>query len=140
VNDPAYNRPMQSTTFQVTTHAREEIIVITRQVEAALKDLGTNDGFCLISTPHTTAAIAINENADPDVPSDLIRALRAMVPQVRFDHGEGNSDAHLLSALIGPSELLPLRGGKLALGTWQGIYLVELDGPRRRTVAVDVLG
>lgn len=130
---------MKSTTFKVTTHAREEIIIVTREVHAALATLSDGDGLCTIFTPHTTAAITVNENADPDVPSDLVRALRAMVPDIQFDHGEGNSDAHLLSSLIGCSVTLPYRAGKLLLGRWQGIYFVELDGPRAREVSVHVL-
>ena len=101
--------------------------------------MGAADGLCTIFTPHTTAAITVNENADPDVPADLVRALRAMVPEVRFDHAEGNSDAHLLSAIIGASVTVPVRGGSLALGTWQGIFFVELDGPRSRKVEVHYL-
>jgi secondary thiamine-phosphate synthase enzyme len=88
--------------------------------------------------PHTTCAISVNENADPDVPTDLVKALRAMIPNVQFRHGEGNSDAHLLSMLIGTSLSWPYRDGALVLGTWQGVYFVELDGPREREVRVYV--
>lgn len=98
----------------------------------------TGDGICTIVVPHTTCAISVNENADPDVPADLTRALRAMIPNVRFDHGEGNSDAHLLSMIIGASLTWPYRDGKLVMGTWQGVYFVELDGPRERSVSVYV--
>jgi secondary thiamine-phosphate synthase enzyme len=80
----------------------------------------------------------VNENADPDVPADLVKALRAMIPNVKFRHGEGNSDAHLLSMMIGSSLSWPYRDGALVLGTWQGVYFVELDGPRERTVSVYV--
>jgi secondary thiamine-phosphate synthase enzyme len=97
------------------------------------------DGLCTIIVPHTTCAISVNENADPDVPADLTKALRALVPDVRFEHGEGNSDAHFLSTLIGTSLTWPYRGGKLVLGRWQGIYFVELDGPRTRKVNVYVV-
>lgn len=133
-----YNRTMQTQKFEVRTHDREEIRIITREVEDALRAIGVAEGICTIFTPHTTAAVTINENADPDVPADIIRALRAMIPEVRFDHGEGNSDAHLLSAIIGPSLNVPFSNGKLLLGTWQGIYFVELDGPRKREVRVYV--
>ncbi len=129
---------MKETTFRVNTSEREQIILITREVDSALRNLTTGDGICTIVVPHTTCAISVNENADPDVPADLTRALRAMIPDVRFEHGEGNSDAHLLSMLIGCSLQWPYRNGKLVLGTWQGIYFVELDGPRDRKVTVYV--
>jgi secondary thiamine-phosphate synthase enzyme len=130
---------VKSTSFRIETSQREEIVLIDRQVADALRSIDATSGLCAIFTPHTTSAITVNENADPDVPADLIRALRAMVPNVRFDHGEGNSDAHLLSAIIGPSITLPLLDGKLKLGRWQGIYFVELDGPRQRTVELHVI-
>jgi len=129
---------MQESTFTVQTSAREEILIITAEVNRALGELTGDDGICTIIVPHTTCAISVNENADPDVPADLTRALRAMVPNVRFEHGEGNSDAHLLSTLIGTSLSWPYRKGKLVLGTWQGIYFIELDGPRQRKVTVYV--
>jgi len=125
-------------TFSVKTTAREQILIITDEVQRALGDLTDGDGICTIVTPHTTCAISVNENADPDVPADLTKALRAMIPNVDFKHGEGNSDAHFLSMLIGTSLTWPYRNAKLVLGTWQGIYLVELDGPRRRKVTVYV--
>ena len=129
---------MQERTFSVRTRAREEILVVTKDVQRALDEMTSGDGICTIVVPHTTCAISVNENADPDVPADLTRALRAMIPNVKFDHGEGNSDAHLLSMLIGPSLSWPYRNGKLVLGTWQGIYFIELDGPRTRKVTVYV--
>src|SRR5688572_4050444 len=130
---------MQSASFQVRTSAREEILQITTEVERALASIAPGrEGICTILTPHTSAALTINENADPDVRTDVVRALRAMIPQVRFAHGEGNSDSHLLSALIGASLSLPFRDGKLLLGRWQGIWLIELDGPRTREVSVHV--
>ena len=127
---------MKETTFRVRTSEREQILIITKEVDAALSSLTNGDGICTIIVPHTTCAISVNENADPDVPRDLTRALRAMVPAVRFDHGEGNSDAHLLSMIIGCSLAWPYRNGKLVMGTWQGVYFVELDGPRERKVSV----
>jgi len=126
-------------TIFIRSTEREQILIITREIAAALAELdGSGDGIATIIVPHTTCAISVNENADPDVPADLTRALRAMVPKVRFDHGEGNSDAHLLSMLIGTSLAWPYRDGKLVLGTWQGIYFIELDGPRQRKVTVYV--
>ena len=129
---------MQETTFRVRTSEREQILIVTREVNHALSSLTSGDGICTIVVPHTTCAISVNENADPDVPADLTKALRAMIPNVKFAHGEGNSDAHLLSMLIGCSLSWPYRNGKLVLGTWQGIYFVELDGPRERKVSVYV--
>jgi secondary thiamine-phosphate synthase enzyme len=129
---------MKETTFRLRTSEREEIVLITREVDAALTGLGVDDGICTVVVPHTTCAISVNENADPDVPADLVKALRAMIPDVKFRHGEGNSDAHLLSMLIGSSLTWPFRGAKLALGRWQGVYFVELDGPRERRVSVYV--
>src|SRR5437588_6934145 len=122
---------MREKTFSLRTAAREQILIITAQVDRALGEVsGGGDGICNIIVPHTTCAISVNENADPDVPADLTKALRAMVPNVHFRHGEGNSDAHLLSTLIGTSLTWPYRNGKLVLGTWQGVYFIELDGPR----------
>ncbi|HYU25399.1 MAG TPA: secondary thiamine-phosphate synthase enzyme YjbQ [Thermoanaerobaculia bacterium] len=129
---------MRENTFAVRTTAREQIVLVTSEVNRALGELTKDDGLCTIIVPHTTCAISVNENADPDVPADLTKALRALVPNVNFRHGEGNSDAHFLSMLIGTSLTWPYRGGKLVLGTWQGIYFVELDGPRSRTVMVYV--
>jgi secondary thiamine-phosphate synthase enzyme len=116
--------------FTVRTTAREQILIITPDVQRALESLTHGDGIATIVVPHTTCAISVNENADPEVPADLTKALRALVPKVRFAHGEGNSDAHFLSLLIGCSLAWPYRAGKLVLGTWQGIYFIELDGPR----------
>lgn len=127
---------MRSATFPVRTTAHTEIRLITEEVNRALEGLGAPDGLCTIYTPHTTAAISINEDADPDVLTDLTRAFAKLVPPVRFDHGEGNSDAHFLSTLVGVSVTVPVRGAKLALGRWQGIYFLEFDGPRTREVQV----
>ena len=127
---------MRETTFRVRTTEREQILIITKEVNAALGSLDASEGIATLIVPHTTCAISVNENADPDVPRDLVKALRAMIPNVRFEHGEGNSDAHLMSMLIGCSLQWPYRGGKLVLGTWQGVYFVELDGPRERKVMV----
>lgn len=126
---------MRSKSFRVKTSKRVEIVFITNEVEGALAELGESEGLATILVPHTTAAVSINENADPDVPLDLERAFAAVVPRVRFDHGEGNSDAHFLSTLVGTSVTVPWRG-RLLLGTWQGIYFLEFDGPRTREVQV----
>jgi secondary thiamine-phosphate synthase enzyme len=132
---------LREQSFTVRTTAREQILLITPDVQRALSGLTLNDGIATIIVPHTTCAISVNENADPDVPADLTKALRALVPKVRFAHGEGNSDAHFLSLLIGTSLSWPYRNGQLILGTWQGIYFIELDGPRpSRKVTVYVNG
>jgi secondary thiamine-phosphate synthase enzyme len=127
---------MKETTFRVRTAEREQIVLITAQVNSALETLTSGDGVCTVIVPHTTCAISVNENADPDVPADLVKAFRALVPDVKFRHGEGNSDAHFLSTLIGCSLSWPYRNGKLVLGTWQGVYFLEFDGPRERNVSV----
>ncbi len=129
---------VQESTFSVRTTAREQIVIVTAEVNRALAAMTEGQGLCTIVVPHTTCAISVNENADPDVPADLTKALGALVPNVSFRHGEGNSDAHFLSMLIGTSLTWPYRGGALVLGTWQGIYFVELDGPRTRKVTVYV--
>jgi secondary thiamine-phosphate synthase enzyme len=126
--------------FQVRTTRKIERRDITEQVRSAAARLGALSGALLVSLPHTTAAVTVGEAWDPDVTGDIERALEAWVPSVRFDHGEGNSPAHFLSEAIGVSCLLPIARGKLVLGRWQGIFLIELDGPRERTVTVQVLG
>ena len=127
-------------TFEVRSTSRRQMIDITREVASAVADAGPADGLCHVFVRHTTAAVTVNENADPDVQRDLLAAFEAMIPAVDFRHAEGNSDAHLLSSLVGESVALPIEKGRLALGTWQGVYFVELDGPRRRRVHVTVVG
>ncbi len=123
--------------IEVRSGARREMIDITSKVADAVE--GAGDGLCQVFVPHTTAAVVINEHADPDVARDLIAAYEAMVPQIRFAHAEGNSDAHLMATLLGSSVTVPVEGGRLRLGTWQGIFFVELDGPRSRKVRVNLL-
>jgi len=125
--------------LEVQTRSRGELRDITAEVQKVVLDSGVSDGLCHIFVPHTTAGLTLNENWDPDVRGDLVRALEAMVPNVSFRHGEGNSPAHLLASLLGASQALFVRSGKLVLGSWQGIYLAEFDGPRRRRVLVKVL-
>ncbi len=131
---------MLSTTLHLRTSAREQILLVTEQVEAALRELAPDgEGICTLYTPHTTAALTINEDADPDVQTDLLAAFKSLVPRnVTFRHAEGNSDAHFLSSVIGVSLQVPYRKGKLLLGRWQGIWFVELDGPRTRDVIIHV--
>lgn len=125
--------------FRVRTKKKIARVEITKEVERAAKELGAKSGALLVSVPHTTAAVTVGETWDEDVTTDVERALAAWVPDVRFDHGEGNSPAHFLSEAIGVSCLVPLEDGKPVLGRWQGIVLVELDGPRERTVQVRAL-
>jgi secondary thiamine-phosphate synthase enzyme len=124
--------------FQVQTSRKIQRLDITQEVARAAKSFPGGTAL-LITTPHTTAAVTVGEAWDPDVTGDIERALDAWVPNVRFDHGEGNSAAHFLSEAIGNARLVPLEKGKPALGRWQGIFLIELDGPRERTVEVRVL-
>ena len=119
---------------------QEGFVDITGRVQKAVRDSGVSEGTALVFVPHTTAAVTINENADPDVLHDLRLALAALVPKLPYRHGEGNSPAHLKSSLFGCSQLVPIVNGKLALGTWQGIYFCEFDGPRRRNFQVVVQG
>ncbi len=127
---------MSAVVFRVRTERAIERRDITEDVAKAAARLKAVSGALLVSVPHTTAAIVVGENWDPDVTADMERALAAWVPGVRFDHGEGNSPAHFLSEAIGNSRLVPLEDGRPALGQWQGVFLIELDGPRERTVEV----
>jgi secondary thiamine-phosphate synthase enzyme len=128
---------MAMTEFRVQTHERTELLDITEAVARAVREAGITDGLCLVYCPHTTAAITINENADPDVARDLRFELDKVIPfDDGYHHGEGNSAAHIKSSLIGCSETLIIEGGRPVLGTWQGIYFCEFDGPRTRRVIV----
>ena len=128
-----------SVEFRVHTRKKIARVDITKEVERAAKEIGAKSGALLVSVPHTTAAVTVGETWDEDVTTDVERALSKWVPDVRFDHAEGNSPAHFLSEAIGVSCLVPLENGKPVLGRWQGIVLIELDGPRERTVRVHVL-
>ncbi len=122
---------MKEITLQ--TRARAEMIDITAAVNSAIRENHIEDGVCLIYTPHTTAAITINENADPDVPRDILAALDRAVPlSANYRHAEGNSAAHVKSSLVGASELVIIENGRLVLGAWQSIFFCEFDGPRTR--------
>jgi secondary thiamine-phosphate synthase enzyme len=127
----------ESMKIEVRSGARREMIDITSKVADAVE--GAGDGLCHVFVPHTTAAVVINEHADPDVARDLTAAYEAMVPQIHFAHAEGNSDAHLMATLLGSSVTVPVEGGRLRLGTWQGIFFVELDGPRSRKLWVSLV-
>jgi secondary thiamine-phosphate synthase enzyme len=128
---------MKGKKLTVSTTRKIERKDITGEVGKAVADL--EHGFVVVSVPHTTAAVTIGENWDPDVGTDVERALAKWVPDVPFEHGEGNSAAHFLSEAIGNARLLKVEEGKLRLGRWQGVFLLELDGPRERTVHVDAL-
>ncbi|HPC95587.1 MAG TPA: secondary thiamine-phosphate synthase enzyme YjbQ [Sedimentisphaerales bacterium] len=128
--------------FCVSTHRRNEMIDITAQVQSIVRDSEIANGQVVVFCPHTTAAITINENADPAVPHDILLTLKELLPHDRagYRHSEGNSDAHCASSLVGASELLLLYDGRLTLGSWQGIFFCEFDGPRNRKVVVQVCG
>lgn len=126
------------TEIEVRSHARRQLVVITAEVQTAVRESGVDRGLCHVYVPHTTAAVVINENADPDVPRDLLAACESLVPDISFAHAEGNSDAHFLSTVLGCSVTVPVEAGKARLGTWQGVFFVELDGPRTRRVWVTV--
>ena len=119
--------------ISLETHSRVEMIDITAAVQKAVGEENIEEGFCLVYTPHTTAAVTINENADPDVPRDILAALDRAVPfSANYRHAEGNSAAHVKSSLVGASEMVIIENGRLVLGTWQSIFFCEFDGPRTR--------
>ena len=125
----------------VKTHDRTQLIDITSQVQKAVTDSGRQEGFCMVYCPHTTGAITINESADPSVRSDIVMALNQIVPwDAPYRHMEGNSPAHVKSSLVGASELIAIDKGRLVLGTWQGVFFCEFDGPRTRKVHIRFLG
>ena len=128
-------------TFPVRTGQQNEWLNITGEVQKAVASSGIAEGICVVFVPHTTAAVTVNENADPDVPRDVGFALDQISPNRReFRHGEGNSAAHTKTSLVGPSLTLIVTEGRLLLGTWQGIWFNEYDGPRTRKVNVRVMG
>jgi secondary thiamine-phosphate synthase enzyme len=131
---------MKISDIPVETGERYELVSITDEVRQVLRDAGVDEGLCIISSTHTTAAVTVNEDYDRDVPRDLASACKAFLDalDVRFEHAEGNSDSHLLTSLFGQSQTLLIRDGELDLGRWQGVFLAEFDGPRTRTVTVAV--
>ena len=127
--------------IDVNTSSHTQMLDITDRVQKAVTDSGVKDGICTVFIPHTTAAVTINENADPDVVRDFTTEINKIVPwEDGYHHFEGNSAAHLKSSMIGFSEQIIIDEGRLVLGTWQGIYFCEYDGPRRRKVYVKVIG
>ena len=128
-------------TIEIRTRAKEDFVDLTAEVARLAAASGVGDGLCVVAVPHTTAGITVNESADPDVRADLAAALRRMVPDaLPYAHAEGNSPAHVKAALVGSSVTLVVEGGKLGLGTWQGIFFCEFDGPRTRQAWVQVVG
>lgn len=126
-------------TIEVRTGGNQDIVDITDAVRDVVRGSGVREGICLVFSMHTTAGITINENADPDVKSDLITGLsRAFPERDDYRHMEGNSHSHLRTSCVGPSQTLIVSQGDLVLGTWQGLFLCEFDGPRTRRVAVKV--
>src|ERR1051326_5344217 len=127
-------------TLKVRSHQREELVEITDEVQQKLSDSGVKEGIVVLYVQHTTAGLTVNENADPDVPRDMLHALRTLIPQhgMGFRHGEENSDAHIKASLVGPSVTVPFSDGELLLGRWQGIFLCEFDGGREREVILSI--
>ncbi len=128
--------------FRISTKSRNQMLDITSQVVSLVGQSGVTDGDVIVYCPHTTAAITINENADPSVPHDLLLTFEELLPRHRsgYRHFEGNSDSHCKSSLIGCSEQILIKDGELLLGTWQGIFFCEFDGPRSRKVIVQIRG
>jgi secondary thiamine-phosphate synthase enzyme len=128
-------------TLRVKTERRTQLVDVTESVQRVVKESGAKAGVCTIYVPHTTAGVIINEHADPDVATDLEGVFDRMVPQsAAYRHTEGNTDSHAKAALAGTSQVVLIEGGKLALGTWQGIFFCEFDGPRERKMYVKVMG
>ena len=129
-------------TLSVPTRSHNQMIDITEQVARVVAESGIQNGTVVVFCPHTTAAITINENADPDVQHDILLTLEALIPQRRpgYQHCEGNSDAHVKSSLVGSSKQVIIQNGSLTLGTWQALFFCEFDGPRSRTVHLQISG
>ena len=127
-------------TLKVRSHQREELVEFTEEVQQKLHESGAKAGVVVLYVQHTTAGLTINENADADVPRDMLHALRTLIPQhgMDFRHGEQNSDAHIKTSLVGTSVTVPFSDGKLLLGRWQGIFLCEFDGGRERQVIMTI--
>jgi secondary thiamine-phosphate synthase enzyme len=127
-------------TFQVRSTRKTEMIDVTRSVQEAVKRRGVLEGVCIVFVPHTTAAVTINENADPAVPQDIVTTLNKIISsEEQYLHGEGNSPAHIKASLLGFSQTVFVESGKLVLGTWQGIFFCEFDGPRTRKIHIKVI-
>ncbi|MDK2931119.1 MAG: hypothetical protein PWR07_1250 [Bacillota bacterium] len=126
-------------TIAIRTKAQDELVDITADVRRLVRESGVQRGACLVYVPHTTAGVTINESADPDVARDILEALTKMVPRHgAYRHVEGNAASHIRASLVGSSVTIPVEGGDLALGTWQGVFFCEFDGPRSRKAYVQV--
>ncbi|HKO59685.1 MAG TPA: secondary thiamine-phosphate synthase enzyme YjbQ [Pyrinomonadaceae bacterium] len=127
--------------IKVRSREREELVEFTDQVQQKLKESDVEEGICFLYVQHTTAGLTVNENADPDVPRDMLHLLRTLIPQhgMGFRHGEQNSDSHIKASLVGSSVSVPFQDGKLMLGRWQGIFLCDFDGPRERQVILQII-
>ncbi|MHB1347654.1 MAG: secondary thiamine-phosphate synthase enzyme YjbQ [Candidatus Humimicrobiaceae bacterium] len=126
--------------LSIKTFQRVEFLNMTTEIEKLVQKSEVPEGICFLFVPHTTAGLTVNENADPSVKSDIAIKINKMIPyKDEYTHGEGNSDAHLKSSLFGPSLSLIISGGKLVLGTWQGVYFCEFDGPRSRNLYIKIL-
>ncbi len=124
----------------IKTHAQTEMIDITGEIQELLRSQGIKDGLCILYVPHTTAGITINESADPSVQRDILMVLNSMVPwKADYRHMEGNSPAHVKSSLMGPSQTVVVENGRMVLGTWQGIFFCEFDGPRNRKLQLKLI-
>ena len=132
---------MKTSDIPVRTTARYEFVSITDEVRRAVREVGVEEGICVICSTHTTAAVTVNEDYDRDVPRDLAAACEALMASldVRFEHGEGNSDSHVKTSLVGNNTMVLIENGRLVLGRWQGIYFCEFDGPRERELVVKVI-
>ena len=123
--------------IKVKTKAKTELIDITSEIQGLVRSSGLDEGFCMLYVPHTTAAVTINESADPSVKTDILMMLNKIVPwEAGYRHLEGNSSAHIKATIVGASELISIEKGNLVLGTWQGIFFCEFDGPRTRKLHV----
>ena len=133
---------MSTHRIMLRSREREDLVEFTEEVSELVRGSGVREGVCVLFVRHTTAGLTVNENADPDVPRDMLLALRTLIPQhgMGFRHGEQNSDAHIKASLVGPSLSVPFADGRLLLGRWQGIFLCEFDGPRRREVVLSIHG
>ena len=132
---------MMCKTISIQTNQHQELIDITSEIDDEIKSEGIKEGYCIVFVPHTTAAVTINECADPDVKEDMINMLSSLIPKHgSYKHSEGNSDAHIKASLLGSSEYILIKNGGLLLGTWQHVYFFEGDGPRKRSFYLRIIG
>ena len=126
--------------FSIRTSRRNQLVDITYEVKEIVKSSGVDEGLCIVYVPHTTAGITVNENADPSVKEDISNTLEKLIPhRGNYAHLEGNADSHIKSSIVGPSLTLIIHKGNILLGTWQGVFLCEFDGPRNRTIYVKII-